>query len=98
MEKYSDIKIDASDAYVTFCAPDTTPATMRVAEYEAIYQAQQMRKGGAKIEKNQSRKLEVLRPTNRNMAAWFKLKAKQELRITIRAGKSAKTVIKQFAR
>ena len=97
MEEYSDIEIDASDACVTPRAPDATPATMRGPEHEAMYQAQQVRQPGAEIEKNQSGKLGVLRPTSGNRAARFKLKAKQESRVTTRAGKSAEAVIKQFA-
>ena len=56
-----------------------------------------MRQPGAEIEKNQSGKLGVLRPTSANGAARFKLKAKPESRVTTRAGKPAEAVIKQFA-
>ena len=97
MEEYSDIEIDTSDACVAPRAPDATPATMRGPEHEAMYQAQQVRQPGAEIEKNQSGKLGVLRPTSGIRAARFKLKAKQESRVTTRAGKSAEAVIKQLA-
>ena len=70
---------------------------MRGPEYEAMYQAQQMRQPDAKIEKNQSRKLRVLRSTSANRAARFKLKAKQESCVTTRAGRFAEAVIKQLA-
>ena len=52
---------------------------------------------GIKIEKNQARKLRTLRPTSENGAARFRLKTKQELRVTTWVGKSAKAVIKQLA-
>ena len=91
------VEIDTSDACVAPRSPDATPTTMRGPEHEAMYQAQQERQPGGEIEKNQSGKLGVLRPTSGNRAARLKLKAKQKLRVTTRAGKSAEAVIKQLA-
>ncbi len=93
MEEYSDIEIDTSDTWGAPRAPDATPATMRALEHD---QAQQVSHPGIEIEKNQAGKLGVLRPTSGNGAARFRLKTKQESRVTTRAGKSAEVVIKQF--
>lgn len=94
MEEYSDIEIDTSDACDATRAPDATPATMRAPEHD---QAQHVGQPGIKIEKNQAGKLGVLRSISGNGAAQFRLKAKQESRVTTRAGKSAEAVIKQLA-
>ena len=94
MEEYSDIEIDTSDACDAPCAPDTTPATMQALEHD---QAQQMSHLGIEIEKTKAGKLGVLRPTSGNGAVRSTLKAKQESRVTTRAGKSAEAVIKQYA-
>ena len=56
-----------------------------------------MGESGIEIEKNQAGKLGVLRSINGNEAARFRLKAKQESRVTTRAGKSTEEVIKQLA-
>ncbi len=94
MEEYSDIEINTSDACGAPRAPDKTPAIMRAPKHD---EAQQISHLGIEIEKNQAGKLEVLRPTSRNGTAQFRLKAKQESRVTTRVGKSAEAVIKQFA-
>lgn len=97
MEEYSDIEIDTSDACVASRAPDATPTTMTGPEHEATYPVQQVRQLGEKVERSRLGKLRVFRPTSGNAAARFRLKAKQELRVTTRAGKFAEAVIKQLA-
>lgn len=67
---------------------------MQVSKHD---QAQQVKHLGIEIEKNQAGKLEVLWPTSGNKATWFRLKAKQESRVTTWIGKSMEAVIKQFA-
>ena len=94
MEEYSDIEIDTSDAYDAARAPNATPATMQTSEHN---QAQHVGESGIEIEINQAGKLGVLRSISGNGAARFRLKAKQESRVTTRAGKSAEALIKQLA-
>lgn len=64
MEEYNDVENDTTDA----CdAPDATTTTMRGPEHKARHQ--QVRRLDAEVEKNQSEKLKVLRPTSKNRAA-----------------------------
>ena len=91
MEEYSDIEIGTSDACDAPRAPDATPATMRAPGHD---QVQQVGCPGIEIEKNQAGKLGALRQPSENRAARFRLKTKQESRVTTRAGKFAEAVIK----
>lgn len=79
----------------TFDAPDATDATPAIAQGQQQHQTPPEHPGRAENEGNHLAKAGILRATSGNVAK--RLKARQESRVTTRAGKSAEAVIKQFA-
>lgn len=95
MEEYSNIENDIFDICDTSNTPNTSLATTKSQEHKVEYQVQQVHQLNMKVEKKQSRKLGVFKVTSKNGVIQFK--AKQELCVTTRMGKSTEAIIKQFA-